>query len=162
MEVSCNTSRYLYFPGVGVVRSTQSEALFVSLVSEPRASECPYGTTTALGLKMDVFVPHEPASTIAPEAFLRTTRSPPFASPLPMELPSEMNESVGMPQSVRVVDVAAITRDLPGETMMPCGIVSNVNESSTFQPPTLTAACVPLYISIHSFVGFVPWAVSTA
>src|SRR3989344_8709927 len=77
-----------YFPIEGG-RVPQSLAVLVSFESVMRESEFPYEATGALGFMAVVFVPHETASTTAPEVLRSTTRSPLFESPSPIELPRE-------------------------------------------------------------------------
>ena len=161
--VRCLLFSVLYYFPIEGGRVPQSLAVLVSFESVTRESELPYEATGALGLMAVVFVPHETASTTTPDEFRKTTRSPPFESPSPIELPSETSpDSVGIFQRERVVEVAAITTKRPGASIVPLGITSEAIASSTFQPPMLTAAEVPLNISTHSLMGFVPCAASTA
>ncbi len=130
---------------MGEARPVQSPAVSVSFVREVRAVEYPYGTAGTLGLKTLVFAPHDTASTIAPEAFRKITPSPPLPRPSPMGLPSEITcTPCGMFYSARVVEVAAMTTNVPGAMVTAPGNVSTAMASVMLQPVRLNALALPL------------------
>src|SRR3989344_7771550 len=72
-----------YLPGVGADVSTQSDAVFVSMLSVLRMREWPAATGGEAGENPLTFVPHDTASTVTPLTVLSRTTSPAFAKPLP-------------------------------------------------------------------------------